>query len=136
MENFTHVHGRHTLKAGADLTAYNYMNYYPYAPLPTFNFTGVWTGNKGNPGQAQSVGNAFADFLLGTAVSSGTGFPGHDSKYYDKDWELYFQDTWQATPKLTVYYGVRYMNAIINCEFWRSLPGILEVKLPVFIVVF
>ena len=136
MENFTHVHGRHTLKAGADLTAYNYMNYYPYAPLPTFNFTGVWTGNKGNPGQAQSVGNAFADFLLGTAVSSGTGFPGHDSKYYDKDWELYFQDTWQATPKLTVYYGVHVANAIINCEFWRSLPGILEVKLPVFIVVF
>jgi hypothetical protein len=110
LENLTHVRGRHTLKAGVDLTFYQYMNYFPIAPLPSFSFSGVWTSNAGNPGQPQSAGNAFADYLLGDAISSGTGFPGHDSKFYDKDWELYFQDTWQATPKLTVYYGVRYMN--------------------------
>lgn len=110
LENFTHVLGRHTLKAGADINLSQYMIYYPIAPLPSFSFSGVWTGNKGNPTQGQSVGNAFADYLLGDAISSGTGFEGHDSKFYDKDWELYFQDTWQATPKLTVYLGIRYMN--------------------------
>jgi hypothetical protein len=112
LENLTHVHGRHTLKAGADLSAYQFMNYFPIAPLPTFNFSGVWTGNSGNPGApaGKSIGNAYADFLLGDAISSGTGFPGHDSKFYAKDWELYFQDTWQATHKLTVYFGIRYMN--------------------------
>jgi len=110
MENFTHVHGRHTLKAGADLTSYAWFVPYPQASLPSFSFSGVWTGNKGNPGQPQSQGNAFADFLLGVANSSSTSGPGHDTKFYDNDWELYFQDTWQATPHLTVYYGVRYVN--------------------------
>lgn len=110
LENFTHVHGRHTLKAGADLNDFQWYQQSSYASLPAFSFKGVWTGNKGNPGQPQSQGNAFADFLLGDATSSSTSYLGHDVKYYDKDWELYFQDTWQATNKLTVYLGVRYMN--------------------------
>jgi hypothetical protein len=109
-ENFTHVHGRHTLKVGADLTDYAWFVQDSYAVLPAFSFSGVWSGNKGNPGQPVSQGNAFADFLLGDAVGSSTSYQFHDAKWYDKDWELYVQDTWQATRKLTVYYGVRYMN--------------------------
>jgi hypothetical protein len=109
-DNFTHVHGRHTLKAGVDLSSYAWFLPYSISVLPTFNFTGVWTGNKGNPGQPQSVGNAFADFLLGDAVSSNTGPAGHDTKYYTNDLEFYVQDTWQASPRLTVYYGIRYMD--------------------------
>jgi Carboxypeptidase regulatory-like domain len=110
LENITHVHGRHTLKAGADLAGYIYYKQSSYAQLPKFSFNGEWTGNNGNPGQPQSVGNAFADFLLGAADSSSTSYLGHDQEFYNKDWELYFQDTWQATRKLTVYLGVRYMN--------------------------
>ena len=110
IDNFTHVHGRHTLKAGADLSFYQWFYPYSASPLPSFNFTGVWTGNKGNPGQPQSVGNAFADFLLGDAVSSNTAPPGHDTKSYVNDWEFYIQDTWQAIRRLTFYYGIRYMD--------------------------
>ena len=35
-------------------------------------FNGAWTGNKGWPNQPSSQGNAFADFLLGTAAIHAT----------------------------------------------------------------
>ena len=110
MENFTWVRGRHTLKFGVDVTGYGWYQQSSYAQLPKFTFNGQWTGNKGNPGQPQSVGNAFADFLLGYPVTSSTSYQGHDVKFSDKDWEPYIQDTWQATPRLTVYFGLRYMD--------------------------
>ena len=108
VENLTRVRGRHTLKAGVDFTFYQLLTPNPVASLPGFSFSGNWTGNQGWPGQPHSQGNAFADFLLGAADSSSTSLPGHDTKYYDRDWEFYVQDTWQATPRLTVYYGIRY----------------------------
>ena len=77
-------------------------------PSPGFSFSGRWTGNKGWPGQPQSQGNAFADFLLGVADSSSTSAPGHDVKFSDKTYESYVQDTWQASRRLTIYYGIRY----------------------------
>jgi hypothetical protein len=107
-ENFTHVHGGHTIKAGVSLAGYAWGVPSPFAALPSFSFSGQWTGNKGWPGQPQSQGNAFADFLLGVANSSSTSAPGHDVKFSDRNYEFYVQDTWQAARRLTVYYGVRY----------------------------
>ena len=107
-ENFTHVRGKHTIKAGISLAFYAWGVPSPYAALPGFSFSGRWTGNKGWPGQPQSQGNAFADFLLGVADSSSTSAPGHDVKFSDKTYEFYVQDTWQASRRLTIYYGIRY----------------------------
>ncbi len=109
-DNVTFVRGRHTFKVGGQATTYKTYGPNPNAPLGTFTFNGQWTGNKGWPGQPSSQGNAFADFLLGTANQSTTGLAGvFEAVYSDWDWEFYAQDTWQATPRLTVYYGVRYM---------------------------
>ncbi len=109
-DNFTYVRGRHTLKFGGQATTYKSYGPNPNAPLGNFGFSGQWTGNKGWPGQPQSQGNAFADFLLGTANSSVTGLAGvFSGVYWNWDWEFYAQDTWQASPKMTIYYGLRYM---------------------------
>ncbi|HYM13805.1 MAG TPA: carboxypeptidase-like regulatory domain-containing protein, partial [Bryobacterales bacterium] len=109
-DNFTHVFGRHTLKVGADIATYKSYGPNPNAPLGSFSFSGQWTGNKGWPGQPQSQGNAFADFLLGTANTSTTGFAGvFEGVYWDWDSEFYVQDTWQASPRLTLSFGLRYM---------------------------
>lgn len=108
-DNFTWVRGRHTLKFGVDETGYKNYSPNPNAPLGTFTFNGQWTGNKGWPGQPQSQGNAFADFLLGTVNQSTTGTIGaFEGVYSSREWDLYAQDTWQANPHLTLYYGVRY----------------------------
>lgn len=116
-DNFTKVVGRHTLKFGADETGYkNYIRQGGPAlsaslgnPLGTITFNGSWTGNKGWPNQPNSQGNAFADFLLGTATSTNFAGPLTEIVTYSRDWEFYAQDTFQVNHKLTLNYGVRYM---------------------------
>ncbi len=117
VDNFTKVLGRHTFKLGADETGYkNYIRQGGPAlsaslgnPLGTFTFNGAWTGNKGWPNEPNSQGNAFADFLLGDAISTNFAGPLTEIVTYSRDWEFYAQDTFQANPKLTLNYGVRYM---------------------------
>jgi carboxypeptidase family protein len=115
-DNFTKVAGRHTFKIGAAETGYkNYIQQGGPAlsaslgnPLGTFAFSGAWTGNRGWPGQPSSQGNAFADFLLGTANSTNFAGPLTEIVTYSRLWEFYAQDTFQVNPKLTLNYGVRY----------------------------
>jgi hypothetical protein len=64
-DNFTKVHGRHTLKFGMNETGYkNYTRQVSIqltgttvVPLGGFAFNGQWTGNKGWPNQPGSQGN-------------------------------------------------------------------------------
>lgn len=114
-DNFTHIQGRHTIEAGLDETGYKINSRVPSTGSATgsFAFSGKWTGNLGWEGPAgtnpHSGGNAFADFLLGDADSSTTPPVGaFASNVYSRDWGVYVQDTWQATPRLTLIYGLRY----------------------------
>lgn len=117
VDNFTKVAGRHTFKFGADETGYkNFVRQGGPSlsaslggSLGTFAFTGQWTGNKGWPGQPQSQGNAFADFLLGYLSSDNYAGTLTNEQETSRDWEFYAQDTFQATSKLTLNYGLRYM---------------------------
>jgi len=77
-DDFTHIHGRHTIHAGADETGYKMWNRVPSGANVTgfFGFTGSWTGNSGWPSLPHSNGNSFADFLVGAANSSQTSATG------------------------------------------------------------
>lgn len=109
-DDFTRELGRHSLQAGVDETGFKiFTPGLGYTPLSTWTFNGTWTGNQGWPGQPQSIGNAFADFLLGYANSANTGSPALDQVLYSRDWEFYAQDVWQVTPNLTLNYGLRYV---------------------------
>ena len=110
-DNFTHIHGRHMIEAGINETGYKINSRVPSTGSATgaFSFTGKWTGNLGWPADSHSGGNAFADFLLGVANSSTTAPVGaFASNIYSRDWGVYLQDTWQATPRLTLIYGLRW----------------------------
>jgi hypothetical protein len=108
-DNIIIIRGRHSFKAGAQATTYKSYSSNPNAPLGAFSFDGSWTGNVGWAGSPRSQGNAFADFLLGNASSSTTGTAGvFEAVYSSWDTEFFAQDTWQATSKLTLNYGVRY----------------------------
>jgi hypothetical protein len=48
-DNFTYIHGHHTIKAGTDIAGYKTYGPSPNASLGAFTFSGQWTGNKGWP---------------------------------------------------------------------------------------
>ncbi len=95
-DNFSVVHGNHTIRAG--ITA-SWMTKTENAVNPT-NGNFAFRNAYGNP--------AFANFLLGNASefsqSSRDIIP--DLKYYNL--EGYVQDDWKVTPHFTLNFGLRY----------------------------
>jgi hypothetical protein len=104
LDNVTWIKGKHTIKLGGEFQAHqdNYRNFGNGAG--TYNYSQLETGIPG----VSSSGNAFASFLLG-AVDSGTAYfrdslPGGRYKYSG----FYADDTYKATQKLTLDFGLRY----------------------------
>jgi hypothetical protein len=102
--NLSWVKGKHTFKFGADWR--NMQNaYYQTFDGGQFTFSNVTTSqNALNPGAS---GNGLASMLLGygTAGSVSAFARPYESLRYQG---YYAQDTWQATQKLTLTYGVRW----------------------------
>ena len=110
-DDFTYIHGRHTIQAGADENGYKIWYRVPSANGVTglFASNGNWTGRRGWPGtKLPSPGNAFADLLIGVGSSSQTSATGAFATWnYSRYLGFYVQDTWQVTPRLTLFYGLR-----------------------------
>jgi hypothetical protein len=103
-DNLTLERGRHTLKAGFD---YQQVTLYAKSTLngrPVYNFSGVYTQD---PQNRTPTGNPLADFLLGY-TSSSTVSTISLSESRQHIYQVYFQDDWKATPRLTINAGVRY----------------------------
>lgn len=110
-DDFTHIKGSHNIQAGIDETGYKLWDRVPSVNNVTgaFTSTGDWSGNDGWPSQPHSAGNAFADFLMGVGTASQTSATGaYASWFYTRYWGIYAQDTWQASPRLTLIYGLRF----------------------------
>jgi Carboxypeptidase regulatory-like domain/TonB dependent receptor len=108
-DNFSRVMGRHTLKAGMELS-FEQVNVSPDA---TFNGTFSFTGSE--------TGLDFADFLIGAP----SNFTQTDSEnYYPRHKYLgaYVQDSWKATSKLTLNLGVRYELMEYWSEKYNQIP--------------
>jgi hypothetical protein len=107
VNNWTKMLGNHAIKVGADL------RYARNLRVPSDqNRTGILyfgTGPTSNPNFAQQGGLGFATFVLGQVtnfrryVSTSS-----NAKEFQKRDFFYVQDTWRASSKLTVNYGLRY----------------------------
>jgi hypothetical protein len=99
-DNFAHVMGTHTVKAGFyfDMSAQAQTSAYGSWGQGIYVFDN-WTG--------KSSGNYVADFLMGHGQYTQTQeVPVVDIRY--KTISFYGQDQWKATRKLTLTYGVRF----------------------------
>jgi Carboxypeptidase regulatory-like domain/TonB dependent receptor len=107
VNNWTKMLGNHAMKFGADI------RYARNLRVPSDNDrTGIlyFSNNyTSNPNLATPGGLGFATFALGEVtnflryVSTST-----NAKEFQKRDFFYAQDTWRATPKLTINYGLRY----------------------------
>jgi hypothetical protein len=97
--------GRHTLKMGADVRRMDFNYYQDNNAGGTFSFSNLFTSQ--NATSAGATGDPFASFLLGLPASGNvqtslfTAAGLHYQGYY-------FNDTYQATNKLTLNLGLRW----------------------------
>jgi hypothetical protein len=133
----------HNLHFGGGIFYYTYGN--PINGTVTnnangaFSFSGQWTqfdplnGNCYQPtalgltpsaacsGTFAPNGSGWADFLLG--LPSGGNVNWNDSLFdYQPVWNLYFQDDWKITHRLTVNLGLRYDVQVGLKERYNELP--------------
>ena len=108
-DDYSQVFGKHWLKVGA-LYSQNkkkeYIGGSSASETPQF-----WGPSTGHNGWGANTGNLLADFLL-QDMTFGYAENSHqpDPELNWEDVEFYIADTWQANPRLSVDYGVRYSN--------------------------
>ena len=128
VDTVTLVHGKHTLNFGIDFRRIQLFELDNYLGTGSLNFNGEFTAlvpgfagnalcNKdangnctGYSASAPYQGNALADFLLGD-TSSATGPPPIATDNFilwGNNWNLFVQDDWHATDRLTLSAGLRW----------------------------
>ncbi len=93
--------GVHTLKAGGFVNEVKSGQQPSFEEAPNFNFS---SGQS----NANDTGNPVANLLLGNYqnVSQSNGIFYGSFKFWQ--WEIFGQDTWRVSPRLTLDYGLRY----------------------------
>lgn len=106
VDNFSWSLGKHTVKFGGDLRYYKANNFQPQFPTGEYTFNGTRTGNA----NANILGNAVADFLLGLPaqqrILNTTGFDTTRLRNWRSS--LYIQDDFQISSRLTLNIGLRW----------------------------
>jgi carboxypeptidase family protein len=99
-DNLSRTIGKHTIRAGLDARRVFYETVVRWGQSDDF---GAFTFNQG-----VFTGNAFGDFLLGLPNTSFIVGSSPNTNESSVHWGTYVQDTWQATSRLTVNYGLRW----------------------------
>ena len=105
-DDYTLVFGKHMVKAGA-LVSINQKNE-DVGGFGSFENSAFW-GSGGLPGWGATSGNILADFLIKDMTfgfSENSGQRQVPQRW--RDLEMYVADSWKATPRLTLDYGLRY----------------------------
>jgi hypothetical protein len=119
--NATWVRGKHTYKLGSEL----YLQGTPeiiYSGVTLTTGTGPTSQpfTPANSFNGYTTGFGFASFLLGD-FSATSQTPLYDNRMGYQQWALFVQDSWKATRKLTVDYGVRWDLATAPHEQYGRL---------------
>jgi hypothetical protein len=115
--NMTWIHGNHNYKWGGEVWFQGNITAPPSGVSLTFgvNSTAEPFAVPGGLARGQQMGNQFASFLLGDASVVQQNAP-TDMRMGKSQWAFYWQDSWKATRKLTLDYGLRWDYASVPRE--------------------
>jgi len=123
-DTFTWIRGRHTLKFGGRLGIMQENSIYAYQTNGIFYFSGPFGIGSGND---------LADFLFGASDGFGE-YSKAPSDEHQRQYAVFAQDEWKATPRLTVTYGLRYEYTSPETDThgysFSIVPGRQSVKFP------
>ena len=100
-DNLTFQRGAHTVVAGFDIRTLNAFTPLSFAPSDNY-------GNFYFSQDTSFTGNEFADFLAGVPYLSQIDNVQSDNNGKASAFAVYVQDTWNATPRLNLSFGLRY----------------------------
>jgi len=103
VDNYSWVGGGHSLKVGADLRWQSLDVLQPPSPTGNFQFTSIFTS-----GAMANSGNSFASFLLGQVGRFSIDAQQDVLQPRAKIAEVFLQDDWRVSRRLTWNLGVRY----------------------------
>jgi hypothetical protein len=123
--DFSHNHGRHNLKFGAELVTQPWTN---TQITDALIFSSRPTADLNNLG---GTGNTLASFMMGLMDQTQLNIA--DFSLTSHLWAFYAQDSWKVTDKLTVNFGLRW-DAAPAPTFWRDFPSTWDFSSGKFIV--
>lgn len=103
-DDLSYQAGSHNLKAGFLTMRYHVRGTLGRPGGGGFSFNGLYTSQIND----FSGGQPFADFLLGYQGSLGYTSAALDGYFNSNAYQMYVQDDWQITPRLTLQLGLRY----------------------------
>lgn len=110
----SHNRGRHTIKFGGEMVRQPWENYQLTQGI-TFN-----TRQSADLNNLGATGDALASYLMGLMESVTTFDVGFGLE--SQTWNAYIQDTWRATSKLTLNFGLRY-DLVRNPNFYADFQS-------------
>jgi outer membrane receptor protein involved in Fe transport len=111
INNLSYVRGQHNFKTGVDINYDNIFNFFPgfFSGQYTFNSYADFASNANCAAARTPAGQPLAN--CPSAFQQRFALPGTSgatSNPNSRDYAVFFQDDWRATPKLTLNLGVRY----------------------------
>lgn len=95
-DNLSIQKGNHTIEAGIDVRRDRLFIVNNFPSSAQFSFTGQYTGD------------AYSDFLLGLPNFAQEGLGDSSANFRNTDLAWFVQDNFKITPKLNLYFGLRY----------------------------
>jgi hypothetical protein len=128
--NLTKNLSTHTFKMGGEYRVIQFNNLQVGDQGTNFSFTPAWTQGP-NPNASSAVaGLSLASFLLGIPATGGVA-PVPALALTNKYYGFFFQDTWKATNRLTINWGLRWeyesprtdrFNQLTNFDYNATSP--------------
>ena len=124
------IKGNHNMKFGAQLSIWAGRFLVENHTAGTYTFRNRLSGFPAFTGctYCASTGDGFASFLTGDVDAANQSTPSA-RKITSYSWAFFAQDSWRATPKLTVNYGLRWEVPIAPHETYDRI-GIMDPSVP------